>query len=76
MHLTYRDSKPHKSPALPAIAGEDGAPLQITIPTGMTDELWTASIEMIEAWEATEGRMATDLAFDLFRLFRKDEPKT
>jgi hypothetical protein len=47
------------------------APDYLTIPQGMTDDEWKEAVSLIEDWEATEDRMATDLAFALFRLFRK-----
>jgi hypothetical protein len=48
-----------------------GTPEFINIPEGMADDLWNVALEIIEDWEASEDRMATDLAFALFRLFRK-----
>lgn len=47
---------------------------KIDIPAGMSPELWRDAVEAIERWEENLGS-ATDLAFELFVLFRREDDK-
>jgi len=44
---------------------------KIDIPPGMSQDVWREAVEAIERWEENLGS-ATELAFELFTLFRRD----